>query len=141
MVVGKGFLPIFPDIHNPCQTKRLRCAFLWGKYTRCLDRRINVGSVVRNTRQTKRKALLCEGESQIKVVIHLVDIFTSANNGILSSTLALGQTLLVPTKTSGSHCFHEFQVSLDRSSPPLLLLSAAGIQPRTSRTFFLGGGR
>lgn len=57
-----------------------------------------MGSVVRNTRQTKRKALLCEGESQIKVVIHFVDIFTSANNGILSCTLALGQTLLVPTK-------------------------------------------
>lgn len=68
-----------------------------GKYTLCVDRRINVGSVLRNTRQRKIKKLLCKGESQIKIVFHVANVFFSANNGILSCILALGQTLLVPT--------------------------------------------
>lgn len=68
--------------------------------TLCLDRRINVGSVVKNTRQRKIKKLLCKGEIKIKIVIHVVSIFISANNGILSCILALGQIPFIPTKRS-----------------------------------------
>lgn len=59
-----------------------------------------MGSVVKNTRQRKIKKLLCKGEIKIKIVIHVVSIFISANNGILSCILALGQIPFIPTKRS-----------------------------------------
>lgn len=73
---------------------------LHGVSTLCLDRRMNVGSLVGNARQGKIKKLLCKGESEIKIVVRVVNIFISANNGILSCILALGQTQLIPTKRS-----------------------------------------
>lgn len=66
--------------------------------TLCLDRRMNVGSLVGNARQGKIKKLLCKGESEIKIVVHVVNVFISANNGILSCISALGQTRFIPTK-------------------------------------------
>lgn len=92
---------------------------------------------------SEKDKLLCKGESQINIVTHVINIFISANNGfsLSQSILALGQSLLIPRKTSGSDCLGASRVSCSwvRSQPSCLRLRGETGLPLAKAKIFPGG--